>query len=37
LKQELAAYAEELKLVSVLKPSFDTARYADRIHADVLS
>jgi NitT/TauT family transport system substrate-binding protein len=37
LKQELATYAEELKLVSVLKPSFDTAKYADRIYADVLS
>ncbi len=37
LKKELALYAEELKLVRVLKPSFDTAKYADRIYADVLS
>ena len=37
LKKELALYAEELKLVSVFKPSTDTAKYAERIYADVLS
>ena len=37
LKQQLALYAEELKLVSVFKPSTDTAKYAERIYADVLS
>jgi len=37
LKKELAAYAEELKLVSVFKPSTNTAKYAERIYADVLS
>ena len=37
LKKELALYADELKLVSVFKPSLDTAKYADRITADVLS
>lgn len=37
LKRQLALYADELKLVSVFKPSLDTARYADRVYADVLS
>jgi NitT/TauT family transport system substrate-binding protein len=37
LKKELALYADELKLVSVFKPSTDTAKYAERIYADVLS
>ena len=37
LKKELALYAEELKLVSIFKPSLDTAKYAERIYADVLS
>ena len=37
LKKELAAYAEELKLISIFKPSTDTAKYAERIYADVLS
>jgi NitT/TauT family transport system substrate-binding protein len=37
LKKELALYAEELKLVSVFKPSTNTAKYAERIYADVLS
>jgi NitT/TauT family transport system substrate-binding protein len=37
LKKEIALYAEELKLVSVFKPSLDTAKYADRVYADVLS
>jgi NitT/TauT family transport system substrate-binding protein len=37
LKKQLALYAEELKLVSVFKPTTDTAKYAERIYADVLS
>ena len=37
LKQELALYAEELKLVSVMKPSTDPAKFADKIFADVLA
>jgi sulfonate transport system substrate-binding protein len=37
LKRQLALYAEDLKLVSVLKPSTDPAKYADRIFADLLS
>ncbi len=35
LKQELKAYAEDLKLVSVFKPSTDTTRFAERIYVDV--
>jgi NitT/TauT family transport system substrate-binding protein len=37
LKQEIALYAEELKLVSVMKPSTDPAKFADKVYADVLS
>jgi NitT/TauT family transport system substrate-binding protein len=37
LKRELALYADELKVVSIFKPSTDTAIFADRIYADVLS
>ncbi|HWK47071.1 MAG TPA: ABC transporter substrate-binding protein [Stellaceae bacterium] len=37
LKEELAAYTEELKLVHVIKPSTNTARFADKVFADVLS
>jgi NitT/TauT family transport system substrate-binding protein len=37
LKKELALYSDELKSVSVIKPSLDTAKFADRIYADVLS
>ncbi|MCW2318185.1 NitT/TauT family transport system substrate-binding protein [Rhodoblastus acidophilus] len=37
LKKELALYAEELKLVSIFKPSTDPAKFAERIYADVLS
>jgi NitT/TauT family transport system substrate-binding protein len=36
-KNEIALYADELKLVSVMKPSTDTAKYAERVYADVLS
>jgi NitT/TauT family transport system substrate-binding protein len=37
LKRQLALYADELKLVSVFRPSMNTAKYADRIYADVLA
>jgi len=37
LRTELAAYADELKLVHVMKPGTDTARFADKVYADVLS
>jgi NitT/TauT family transport system substrate-binding protein len=35
LKRELKAYADDLKSVSVFKPSTDTAKFAERIYADV--
>jgi NitT/TauT family transport system substrate-binding protein len=35
LKQELKAYADDLKLVSVFKPGTDTAKFAERIYVDV--
>jgi NitT/TauT family transport system substrate-binding protein len=37
LKKEIALYADELKLVKVMRPGTDTARFADRVYADVLS
>ena len=37
LKKELALYAEELKLVNVMKPSTNIERYVERIYADVVS
>lgn len=37
LKREIIAYTEELKLVSVIKPSTDPGRFADKIFADVLT
>ena len=37
LKKELADYAEELKLISIFKPSTDPTKFAERIYADVLS
>jgi NitT/TauT family transport system substrate-binding protein len=37
LKREIALYAEELKLVTVIKSSTNTAKFADRVYADVLS
>jgi NitT/TauT family transport system substrate-binding protein len=37
LKREIVAYTEELKLVSVIKPSTDPAKFADKIYADVLA
>ncbi|WP_420135768.1 ABC transporter substrate-binding protein [Rhodopseudomonas sp.] len=35
LKQELKLYADDLKVVSVIKPSTDTTKFADKIYADV--
>lgn len=35
LKSELKAYADDLKLVSVLKPNTDTTKFAEKIYADV--
>jgi NitT/TauT family transport system substrate-binding protein len=37
LKKQLALYAEELRLVNVIKPSTDIGRFAERIYADVLT
>jgi NitT/TauT family transport system substrate-binding protein len=36
LKKELALYADELKIVTVIKPGTDTAKFAERVYADVL-
>jgi NitT/TauT family transport system substrate-binding protein len=36
LKAEIAAYAEELKLIGVLKPRTDPQRFADRVYGDVV-
>ncbi len=35
LKRELKSYADDLKTVSVFKPSTDTAKFAERIYVDV--
>jgi NitT/TauT family transport system substrate-binding protein len=35
LKRELKAYADDLKLVSVFKPSTGTTKFAERIYVDV--
>src|SRR5258706_30169 len=37
LKKQISAYTEELKLVHVIKPGVDSARFAERIFADVLT
>jgi len=37
LKRELKAYADDLKAISVFKPSTDTSRFAERIYVDVFS
>ncbi|MGY4309588.1 NitT/TauT family transport system substrate-binding protein [Bradyrhizobium sp. USDA 4369] len=37
LKQELKAYADDLKVVSVFKPSTDTNKFAERIYVDIFS
>ena len=36
LRQEIEFYARDFKLVNVLKPSTDPARFAAHVHADVL-
>ena len=37
LRQEIVAYAEELKQVEVLRANTDPVKFADRVYADVLS
>jgi NitT/TauT family transport system substrate-binding protein len=37
LKKQLILYTDELKGVNVIKKSTNTAKFADRIYADVLS
>jgi NitT/TauT family transport system substrate-binding protein len=37
LKRELRAYADDLKAISVFKPSTDTAKFAERIYVDVFA
>jgi NitT/TauT family transport system substrate-binding protein len=37
LKKQISLYTEELKLVHVIKPGVDPARFADRVFADVLT
>lgn len=37
LKKQIALYVDELKLVKVVKPSTDSAKFADRVYADVLT
>jgi NitT/TauT family transport system substrate-binding protein len=37
LKRELKGYADDLKTVSVFKPSTDTAKFAERIYVDVFA
>lgn len=37
LKRQIALYGEELKLVNVFKPRTDTAKFAERVYADVLT
>lgn len=37
LKGEIASYAEELKLVRVMRPATDTGRFAEKVFADVLT
>jgi len=36
LKKQIALYGDELKLVNVFKQSTDTAKFAERVYADVL-
>lgn len=37
LRKEIEFYARDFKLVGVLKPSTDPARFAEHVHADVLA
>ncbi|WP_424139591.1 ABC transporter substrate-binding protein [Roseomonas chloroacetimidivorans] len=36
LRQEIARYTEELKLVQVIRPNTDSARFSERVFAEVL-
>jgi NitT/TauT family transport system substrate-binding protein len=37
LKQELADYIEDLKVISVIRPGTNSGRFSDKVYADVLS
>jgi NitT/TauT family transport system substrate-binding protein len=37
LRQEIALYVDELKGISVIKPSTNSDRFAGKVYADVLS
>jgi NitT/TauT family transport system substrate-binding protein len=37
LKKQIALYVDELKLVNVIKRSTDSAKFSERVYADVLS
>jgi NitT/TauT family transport system substrate-binding protein len=37
LRQEIAAYVAELQAISVIKPSTNPDKLADKVYADVLS
>jgi NitT/TauT family transport system substrate-binding protein len=37
LKTQITLYADELKLVNVIKPSTNSAKFAERVYVDVLS
>ena len=37
LRQEIAAYMDELKAISVIKPGTNADRFSDKVYADVLS
>ena len=37
LKREIALYIDELKLISVIKPSTNSDRFSEKVYADVLS
>lgn len=37
LTEEIRLYAEDLKVVSVFKPSTDTAKFAERVTENVLA
>jgi NitT/TauT family transport system substrate-binding protein len=37
LKKQISLYADELKLVNVIKRNTDTVKFAERVYADVLS
>ncbi len=37
LKQQIAAYVDELKIVKVIRARTDATQFAERVYADVLS